>query len=65
MSKWLFAITWIWMIIIGLVLVAGIALSATVALVLGIITILLGLAGFAGAKMMMKKMPMEKMAEKK
>ena len=64
MSKWLFGITWAWMIIIGLVMVAGLLGSSTTALVLGIITVILGLCGFAGAKMMMKKMPMEKPAEK-
>ena len=64
-SKWVFAITWIWEIIIGLVLIAGIALSTTAALVLGIITLLLGLIGLCMAWMKMKKMPAEKPAEKK
>jgi hypothetical protein len=63
MSKWIFGITWAWMIIIGLVMIAGIALSATAALVLGIITLLLGLIGFYMAWMKMKK-PMEKPAAK-
>jgi uncharacterized Tic20 family protein len=63
MSKWIFGITWAWMIIIGLVMIAGIALSATAALVLGIITLLLGLIGIYMAWMKMKK-PMEKPAAK-
>ncbi|HXW99325.1 MAG TPA: hypothetical protein VEI51_06350 [Methanomicrobiales archaeon] len=65
MSKWIFGITWAWMIIIGLVMLAGVLGSSTTVMVLGIITILLGLAGFFGAWKMMKMMPMEKMAEKK
>jgi hypothetical protein len=64
MSKWIFSITWIWMIIIGLVMIAGIALSATAALILGIITLLLGLIGIIMAWKMMKKMPAEKPAAK-
>ena len=64
MSKWVFSITWIWMIIIGLVMIAGIALSATAALILGVITLLLGLIGIIMAWKMMKKMPMEKPAAK-
>jgi uncharacterized membrane protein HdeD (DUF308 family) len=64
MSKWVFGITWIWMIIIGLVMIARIALSATAALVLGIITLLLGLIGLVMAWKMMKKMPAEKPAAK-
>jgi hypothetical protein len=63
MSKWIFSITWIWMIIIGLVMIAGIALSATAALILGIITLLLGLIGIIMAWKMMKK-PVEKPAAK-
>ena len=70
MSKWIFAVTWVWMIIVGALLITPngpvcIACGAPVNLYLGIITILLGLAGFAGARMMMKKMPIEKPAEKK
>jgi len=64
MSKWVFSITWIWMIIVGLVLIAGVALSATAALIVGIITLLLGLIGIFMAWKMMKKMPMEKPAAK-
>jgi hypothetical protein len=64
MSKWIFGITWAWMIIVGLVLIAGIALSATAALIIGIITLLLGLIGIFMAWKMMKKMPMEKPAAK-
>jgi hypothetical protein len=64
MSKWVFSITWIWMIIVGLVLIAGIALSATAVLIIGVITLLLGLIGIFMAWQMMKKMPMEKPAAK-
>ena len=64
MSKWIFGITWAWMIIVGLVLLAGISLSATAVMIIGIITLLLGLAGFFGAWKMMKMMPMEKPAAK-
>ena len=63
MSKWVFSITWIWMIIVGLVLIAGVALSATAVLLIGIITLLLGLIGIFMAWQMMKK-PMEKPAAK-
>ena len=64
MSKWIFGITWAWMIIVGRVLLAGIALSATAVMIIGIITLLLGLLGFFGAWKMMKMMPMEKPAAK-
>ena len=60
MSKWIFGITWAWMIIIGLVLIAVDLPRRPVALALGVITLLLGLVGFAMAWKMMKKMPMEK-----
>jgi hypothetical protein len=63
MSKWIFGITWAWMIIVGLVLLAGIALSATAVMIIGIITLLLGLLGIYMAWMKMKK-PMEKPAAK-
>jgi uncharacterized membrane protein HdeD (DUF308 family) len=64
MSKWIFSITWILMIIFGLVFFAGIALSATAALVIGVITLLLGLIGLFMAWKKMKKMPAEKPAAK-
>jgi hypothetical protein len=64
MSKWVFGITWAWMIIIGLVMVAGLLGSSTAALVLGVITILLGLVGFGMAWKKMKKKAAEKPAEK-
>lgn len=64
MSKWIFSLTWAWMVIVGLVLIAGLPLSATAALVIGVITLLLGLIGFFMAWKMMKKMPVEKPAAK-
>ena len=69
MSKWIFAITWVWMIIVGALLItpAGpvcIACGAPVNLYVGVITILLGLVGIGMAWKKMKKMPAEKPAEK-
>ena len=64
MSKWLFSITWAWMIIIGLVMVAGLLGTSSTVMILGVITIILGLVGFFGAWKMMKKMPAEKPAAK-
>jgi hypothetical protein len=64
MSKWIFGITWAWMIIIGLVMIAGLLGSSATVMVIGIITLLLGLIGCIMAWKMMKKMPVEKPAAK-
>jgi heme O synthase-like polyprenyltransferase len=64
MSKWVFAITWIWEIIIGIVMIAYPGTLGIVAMVIGIIAIILGLVGIGMSWKMMKKMPPEKPAEK-
>ena len=64
MSKWVFAITWIWEIIIGIVMIAYPGTLGVTAMVIGIIAVILGLVGIGMAWKMMKKMPMAKPAEK-
>jgi len=64
MSKWVFAITWIWEIIVGLVMIAYPGSLGSAAIVIGIIAIILGLVGIGMAWKKMKKMPAEKPAEK-
>ncbi|HUK38778.1 MAG TPA: hypothetical protein VLV30_06665 [Methanomicrobiales archaeon] len=64
MSKWVFAITWIWEIIIGIVMIAYPGTLGIAAVIIGIIAVILGLAGIGMAWKMMKKMPMEKPAAK-
>jgi hypothetical protein len=69
MSKWIFSLTWAWMIIIGILMITPggvfcLACSPSLLAGIGVITIILGLVGIGMAWKQMKKMPAEKPAAK-